>query len=73
MLRLRKTNKEALVLPPEFRFLEVADTEGKVAKVFYQDDAGFIHAITSTDPEAARYAKMFGVEWCELVTLPNQK
>lgn len=72
MIRLRHTDGSTLELPEECRFVEVTDVDGQVAMVYYQDDAGVVHAISKDDPEARNYSRMFKVKWCGLTQLPEE-
>jgi hypothetical protein len=58
LIRLRKTNGDYIQLPPEFRFIELVDMDGKVGIVFFQDGQ---QTCTFTDktPEAKNYKKLF--------------
>jgi hypothetical protein len=71
MIRLRNTDGTTIELPDSGRFVEITDVVGDVAVVLYQDDDGIVHAVRASDPEAARYTRMFHVKWCDMSPLPE--
>lgn len=64
MLRIRDINGQAQEIQDQFRFIELCDLEGRVAILFYRDDAGVIHTVRHGDPQATKYAATMGIEFC---------
>lgn len=69
MLRLRKTDGVSVCLQDDFKFLEICDTQGRVAELFIDREDGSIQQLSAGSPEARRYAELFGVEFCEVKEL----
>lgn len=63
MLRIR-THKNEVTPVVDGRFVEITDLQGRVAAIFFATETGEIKQIEAGDPEAERYAKLFGVELC---------
>lgn len=54
-------------------FVEVLNNDGLLGCVVYRDPSGSIHVITKEDAEAARYSRLFNVEFAPIVELPKPK
>jgi hypothetical protein len=54
-------------------FVEIIDPDtNKIAVLVYRDAVGGVHVIEAGDPDAVRYSKLFGVEFCRSVDLTKQ-
>ena len=63
MLRIRATDGKLVDIDTTYRFVELCDLEGRVAKLFYTDSMGVVHESDANSPEALRYQKAFKVEF----------
>lgn len=54
-------------------FVEICDTDGNVAKVFYRDNQGLIRAFQPDDKEAQQYARLFNVSFSRLIPLSTKQ
>lgn len=70
-MRLRSSTGEVMEIPEAFRFLEITDQLGNVGRLVYCDDTGVIREVTAADPEAIRYSKLFKVNFCPIIRLPD--
>lgn len=69
MLRIRTSTGQLQEIDQSYRFVEICDLDGKVAKVFYLDNMGTLHEIDGSSAEAARYSKVFkSVEFTKVTT-----
>jgi hypothetical protein len=71
MVRLRSKTGATQELPEDYRFVEICDADGCIARLLYQDDAGAIHTVDAQDPRAARYCATFKTEFCPLIPIPR--
>jgi hypothetical protein len=60
MIRLRKATGEVLESEQDWGFVELCDTQGNLAFVLYKDGPSY-RLFGKKDPEAQRYAKLFGL------------
>lgn len=63
MIRIRETDGKVMVVDESYRFVEVCDMTGRVARVLYFDSHGVLHDVDSNSPEAARYKRAFHVDF----------
>jgi hypothetical protein len=73
MLRIRDTSGQTAEIQEQFRFVEICDLRGDVAILLYRDDAGTIKMVRAGDPEAVRYAQMFGARFVPVIPLKGPK
>jgi hypothetical protein len=69
MLRLRNIDGSVRELDDGERFIEICSVDGKIAAVFYQDDAGVIHQLSAKDAEARRYSELFKAPFCNTISI----
>jgi hypothetical protein len=69
MIQTRSITGQVVVLDPNVKFVEICEAGGNIAMLIYADDRGALHVVGAKDPEAARYAKTFGVKFCPLISL----
>lgn len=60
-------------LDKAYRFVEICDLDGNIGAVVFMDDKGTVRLVGPSDPEAARYAKIFGVKFSQLTVIPPDK
>lgn len=64
MIRLRRKDKSAIVLPKDVLFVEFVDNEGKVIQVFSENpDKMSFSSFGHPSDKADRYSKYFGVDF----------
>lgn len=68
MLRIREHNGSFKQLESG-QFVEICDLEGSVAVLIYKDEEQNIHTVKASDPEAKKYAEIFGVKFVQLVKI----
>ena len=71
MIRSRDTEGNIRELPTEERFVEICDDQGTVAFAVFQDNNGRVVVLEPATPEGRRYAKTFGIQFAEHVTIPK--
>lgn len=72
MIRLRDKQGNILNPPFEIGFIEVCSQDGQLACAIYPDSNKFIHIVTSTSDEAARYSQIFGTEFTSITKIPQE-
>lgn len=75
MIRIRhRENKDVVTqeLTQAYRFVEICDLDGNVGAVVFMDDKGTIRLIGPDDPDATRYAGLYGVKFSKLTTIPQE-
>lgn len=66
MLRLRAQSGKTVTMDEPLLYVEVLDSEDKVAMVFHREEiagADSVNLITSGSDSARSYSKLYGVEW----------
>lgn len=69
MLRIRDRTGKTAEIQEQFRFVEICDNRGDIAKLLYTDDAGAVKVIGAGEPEALRYAQLFNVNFCPVIPI----
>lgn len=64
MIRVRGKDGRTTVLDPGTRFVEICDAEGRVGLLLYFDDAGVMHQVDGSSPEARTYGRLFKTVFC---------
>jgi hypothetical protein len=70
MLRIRDMKGQVSEITEPYRFVELCDATGKVAKLFFIDDSGMLRVVDARDKDAAEYSKLFKVQFCPVIQLP---
>jgi len=74
MLRIRHVENKDVVtreLSAAYRFVEICDLDGNIGAVVFMDDKGTIRLVKPEDPDARRYAKLYGVTFSTLHKIPE--
>jgi len=71
MINIRHTDGTVTEVPTG-HFVEICDSDGGVARIFHEDQNGIIRVMSPKDPDAVRYAKLFGVKFTQVISLPEK-
>lgn len=63
MIRIREADGRVMVVDESYRFVEICDMDGRVARVLYFDAYGVLHDVEAGSPEAERYRRAFKTDF----------
>jgi len=72
MLRLRSLGGEVKNLEDDFRFIEIADLEGKLALLIYEDAEGTIILLKKEDQKFKDYVDLYELDQSDVVEIEEE-
>jgi len=72
MIKLRAKDGTSLDVEDETSFIEICDTEGNPALVFYMPGPNAVSAIEGNSPEGELYAKKYDINFSKIIELGDR-
>lgn len=66
MIRVRTAEGKAYKMADSARFVEICDSEGRVAAIVFQNNNGAVRVVSTEDKEFYRYIKSYGLKPSEV-------